>query len=208
MYKAAVNWAGIAKYLYPLVGAGAGAYTGAQITPKYLGGYSHDPAAVHTATALNSISGLILGIIAGKKGLKNSLIGLHENPKQLVGLAGTEGLLEAIPAAIGAKNDIARSSIAVADANKAIANRPTGLDQVKSIMPSLSTQKGLGIGAAGAGLAGLVSGSVRRKSDKEEQDKTTRGQMVRNDFLKLLLPSLIVGGLSGSALQPKPSVKG
>jgi hypothetical protein len=60
------------------------------------------------------------------------------------------------------------------------------------------TARGAGVGAAGAGLAAILSGLMRRRSEREMKARTTRGRMIGKDFLKYLIPAMVAGGVAGS----------
>jgi hypothetical protein len=69
------------------------------------------------------------------------------------------------------------------------------------------TARGAAIGAAGAGLGGLLTGLTRPQSERELTSGSGRGEMVTKDILKYLLPALLAGGLGGSLYNPAPKAE-
>ena len=187
----------IFKKLIPLIygtaGAGLGALAGNKAMPAVMG-YSDDPKAVHTSTALNTIQGLVLGLLAARSGgVIKSMQALYQNPKLLsLGAAGEAGL-EMIP--------FAQSEIRKAVKPAPLA--PTMSEQAASLLGT-NTAKGALSGAAGAGLLGLGSGLLRRKNDEEETRESSRSSMVSKDILKYLIPAMLTGGLVGSLVKKQP----
>lgn len=193
---------------YVLAGAG-GAALGQKGLPEFLG-YKEDQYAKNISSLQNMSE------------LPALLYVLRHAPKKYKGyaMAGL-GLTELIPRGFAEQSAAtaasrAQTAAALADIKekaeqtavmKELAKKPSTVQEVRSMIPAnaKSTLIGLGVGGAGAGLAGLISGSVRRKTPQEEEQELTRGQMVRNDMLKYLLPGLILGGVGGSLAGPRAS---
>lgn len=148
-----------------LAGAGVGAGTGYYVTPKVLGFEHHEPS--------RNMSAILDGLLG---------LGIAVDPKvRALGpgrLGGAWALGQLIP---GGYERINRPG------------PPTATEQASSALSS-PTAKGIGMGAAGAGLAGLATGLLRQKQDPSD----SRAGMVASDALKFLIPAILAGGTIGS----------
>lgn len=148
-----------------LGGATVGGATGYYVTPKVLGFEHHEPSR-NMSAILDSLLGLGIAVDPKVRAL---------GPGRLSGLWAGGQLL---PAGYERINRPAP---------------PTATEQASSLLSS-PTAKGLGMGAAAAGLGGLATGLMRAKSDPDQ----SRAGMVTSDALKYLIPALIAGGTIGS----------
>ena len=193
----------IGKVLKVLGGAGAGGALGYYANPQ-LFGYQDVPAARRTSMTLNAVlGGLLAGM--GKGGIKSMWKGpAGESPGKA--LSRHAGMLTA--PAIGETIPIVQAGLhqqreAARDVGQA-ANRLAGSQAqysipggIKQLLTS-NVGRGAGMGAAGAGLAAILTGLKRRQTETELEGRTPRGQMVGKDFLKYLIPAVLAGGIAGS----------
>ena len=212
MNKLAIPWSTIAKAIgVPAVAAG-GALLGYKVMPR-LSGYEdiesskRQSAVINAGTALGLYLTMLSKGMLGSGGLTAIKQFFTKYPKAVpIGSATiiAEELLPSITAAMS------RSSNAVMDQAAATREQARALtaEAQKSSIPqavsdalSSSTAKGMGLGTGVAGMAGIATGLVRRKSDKEEQEKRTRSQMIGSDVVKFLIPAIVAGGVIGSLRQ-------
>jgi hypothetical protein len=192
--------------LKALIGGGIGGAAGYYGTPR-LFGYEDTPSARRAAAVINAVIGATVGA-AGPKLVGKMMTEPIEEAMQAGKMTARQfrraGMLplamvagETIPIAQAALTQSRRAAEANADAART-SSIPTA---VKDLLGS-GTVRGAGVGAAGAGLAAIVSGLARRRSERELINQTSRGGMVSKDFLRYLLPALAAGGVMGS-LMPK-----
>jgi len=193
----------IGKVLKVLGGAGAGGALGYYANPQ-LFGYQDVPAARRTSMTLNAVlGGLLAGM--GKGGIKSMWKG-PAGESTGKALSRHAGMLTA--PAIGETIPIVQAGLhqqreAARDVGQA-ANRLAGSQAqysipggIKQLLTS-NVGRGAGMGAAGAGLAAILTGLKRRQTETELEGRTPRGQMVGKDFLKYLIPAVLAGGIAGS----------
>ena len=165
------------------VGIPAGAAFGRYVTPKIFG-YEGDPATTNMSSLIDA-------------SLFAALLGMPFHPRtadllsrlgpRIFPIAGTAaGTAELIP--------VAMSTLRQATAKK------TTYDKLVDATQS-PTAKGLGVGAAGAGLAGLTTGLLRAPTEAEQAGGAGRPQMAAKDMLKFLIPALIAGGVGGKLIE-------
>jgi len=181
LLKKLLNGAGAPAAGRAALGAGGGAYLGHEVTPG-LFGYEGDEAATNTSTMMDSLLYGTLGAMGGK-GVSRLA---RKNPMAFAGsLAGSE----MFPVGMHA----------LQEGTEAIEgfNPPTAKEQIGSVLKSPESKGALG-GTALAGLAALVTGMLRSKSEKERTGDSSRAGMVSSDFLKYLLPAMVAGGVLGN----------
>lgn len=174
-----------------LAGALTGGLTGRYVTPKIMG-YEDDPQAVNMSTVLDAS----LGGIAG-----HSLPHLGKwmaDPSMAVKLMGALGAAELMPVGASMLHSGTRSADNLTEAAKNMKIPPSIAEQLQSALQS-PEGRGAGVGAAGAGIAAILSGLLRAKSESEVDN--TRGGMVTKDFLKYLIPAMLAGGVAGNIVK-------
>lgn len=201
-----MNPAMLGKVLKVLGGTAAGGAFGYYATPE-LFGYQDVPAAKRTAMTLDAVLGGVLAGI-GRKNLgllvKKPETFTSANIGPYIARAGSPGL-----AAVGAetipiiqaglhKQREAAGDISQAARSVATSGERTSIPGSLRTLLSSPVGRGAGIGAAGAGLAGILTGLQRRQTEGEMENKTTRSKMVGKDFLKYLIPAVLAGGIAGS----------
>ena len=183
--------------LKSIAGALAGGVTGGAagygVTPHIVG-YADVPEARRVSAYTDAILGAILGSAlgyGGKAGLKN--LGIP---------------LKAIPMAAGV-GEIPPMATAKLTKEKQLADILAQTARTSSIPIALGkaikspVSRGAGIGAAGAGLGGLVTGLTRKQTEEELAKRESRSKMVTKDVLKYLIPAMIAGGVTGSFVKAK-----
>lgn len=166
-----------------ILGGTAGAAMGRYVTPKVLG-YEDNPSAVNMSTLLDAALG------AGLAGMKGSTYkALLKKPMTIPAFAGSVAGSELVPVGM---NLLTKST----DAANAVASRPTAQEQIVSTLTS-PTAKGVGAGAAAAGLGAILTGLLRPKRDSERRKGTSRIGMVKNDLMLYVVPAMIAGGILG-----------
>lgn len=165
-----------------MAGGGAfGAVAGRKVMPEVFG-YSDDPSAVNTGTMLNSVAGILAMHPKTRAYVKS-------HPAALFTAAPAIAAEEMIPVAHRAVNRIPDTMERV--------NQTSGLNKVLSLASS-GTAKGAVAGTAAAGLAAILTGLAREKTEREFAQGTDRGGMVLNDFLSYAAPGAIGGGVLGA----------
>jgi hypothetical protein len=195
----------LGKILKVLGGAGAGGGFGFYATPQ-LFGYQEVPAARRTAGTLDAILG---GTLAGID--KKNLGALYKGPKitpENVGTILSKRLAiptaavaaETIPIAQAGLHQQREAAREVGTAAQQLAGSQAQYSVPGSLKQLLSSNvgRGAGIGAAGAGLAAILTGLKRRQTEGELEERTPRNQMVAKDFLKYMIPAILAGGIAGS----------
>ena len=195
----------IGKVLKVLGGAGAGGAFGYYASPE-LFGYQEVPAARRTAGTLDAILG---GALAGLG--KKNLGALFKGPKvtpenawpvlsKRLALPTAAVAAETIPIAQAGLHQQRAAAEDVSQAAQSLANSserssiPGGLKQLLTS----NVGRGAGVGAAGAGLAAILTGLKRRQTEGELEERTPRSKMVAKDFLKYMIPAILAGGIAGS----------
>lgn len=176
--------------LLALAGLGGlgGAYVGRNITPRVFG-YEGDHAATNLSTLIDSAAGMGLGALISKPSAIQRI--LRNQPMAIPQAAGALALSQVMPMAAHAVGQ-------GADAANSL-SKTRIIDQLKEMLES-PTGKGMGIGAAGAGLGALTTGLLRPKSTAERSVDKSRSGMVASDFLKFIIPALIAGGVGGNVM--------
>lgn len=192
-----IPWGVITK---ALVGAGVGGVVGHEVTPRVFG-YEDTPSARRAAALINAALGATVGaagiktvgkmMAAPLKDFQASGHLKHLHQMALPALAVVGG--ETLPIGQAALTQARRASEASAEAART-SSIPTA---IQKLLQSGSV-RGAGVGASGAGLAAILSGLARRRSEQEIINQSSRGSMVGKDFLKYLLPAVAAGGVVGS----------
>jgi len=168
-----------------VTGAGvAGWGVGTEGTSRILD-YHDDPGARHMGGLINAANFATMAGLAmhGKgEGLGKVLREHAMLPASMIGM-------ELIPSA---KKAITQSTAATQD--------QAGLQMAPSIHRAVTspTGQGAGVGAGLAGLAAVMSGLTRARSEREIGRDTSRPTMIAKDFGKYVLPAALAGGVIGS----------
>jgi hypothetical protein len=169
------------------LGTAGGGLFGRYVTPKIFG-YKGDPAATNLSTLVDAAAGLGLAALAANPAAAAKLLA---RPMAIPTAVGGLALSETLPMAAHA---VGRGTSAAETLS-----RTRAIDQLREVAGS-PIGRGVGIGAAGAGLAGVTSGLLRPKTTSERSLNKSRGSMVASDFLKFLIPAMIAGGLGGHVM--------
>ena len=173
-----------------LVGGAGGALIGRKVTPKVFK-YKGDPAATNLSTLIDASIFAGLGAMAARRG-------------QLAHFMGSPGRIPALVAGISGA-ELLPMGLASMRQTTAAMSRPTASDKLEKLVKS-PMAKGVGAGAAGAGLAGLSSGLMRAPSEREQASGAGRTQMIARDIMKFIAPAMIAGGLGGKLIgQRRPA---
>ena len=193
----------IGKVLKVLGGATAGGALGYYANPE-LFGYQEVPAARRTSMTLNAVlGGLLAGM--GRGGIKSVWKGPvgETSGKSLsrhLAMLTAPAMGETIPIVQAGLHQQREAARDVGSAARELAQSqeqysiPGGLKQLLTS----NVGRGAGMGAAGAGLAAILTGLKRRQTEGELEERTPRGHMVGKDFLKYLIPAVLAGGIAGS----------
>lgn len=176
-----------------ILGGTAGAALGRYGTPKAFG-YEDNPAAVNMSTMLDAVMfGAAAGL--GRKGWQR----LAQSKGALMApqIAGAVAGSELVPVGM---NLLTKST----DAAKAVATKPTASEQFTTALTS-PTARGIGTGAAVAGLGSILTGLMRPRRDSERRHGTSRIGMVKNDLLTYIIPAMVAGGVIGYTRGNKPN---
>jgi len=177
-----------------LAGGTIGGGLGYFVTP-HITGYADVPQARRQSAIIDALMGATLGGLSARYGgfgggLK--AIGF-KTPATAIGAAAI-GELPPHHIAKLIKERQTAERIGTAAQQMAQAGIPAALQRTLTG----PTARGAGVGAAGAGLAAILSGLMRRRSEREMKARTTRGRMIGKDFLKYLIPAMVAGGVAGS----------
>jgi MFS family permease len=166
-----------------LAGALAGGVIGRNVTPRIMG-YKDDPSAVNMSTLLDASLGAF-----GGAGLPH-VPGWLRDPSMAAKLMGGVGAAELMP--VGA-NMLHRGTKAMED----LKIPPSVSEQVRDVL-NTPEARGVGAGAATAGIAAILTGLLRAKTKHESEAEAGRDGMVTKDFLKYLIPAMLAGGVAGN----------
>jgi hypothetical protein len=197
--KRAQSWLLSNKVLPLLLRGGAGAAYGYQVTPRMLG-FSDNPEARSTSALLDAVLfAAAPGVIQHAKATTGSAAGATK------GLATGYVASHLIPRIQANMDDSRRASQLGAAASIMQANsaKTTSIPHNLREFLQSNTARGLTAGAGVAGLAGLLTGLLRVKSEREEQDRAGRPEMIGRDTLRYLLPAMAAGGVAGSLWRRK-----
>ena len=167
------------------IGAPLGGLFGKYVTPQIFQ-YKGDPAAENMSTLIDA------GILAGLAAMTRhptAYSRILSSPWGIPGLVGAVGTSELIPVGL---STLRQTSAGL--------SKPTASEKLEKLVQS-PTAKGLGVGAAGAGLAGLTTGLLRAPTEAEQAGGAGRPQMAAKDMLKFLIPALIAGGVGGKLIE-------
>ena len=167
------------------VGALGGAALGRYVTPQLLG-YQDNPSATNMSMLLDAI---LVGGLAGMGPAGIQAWAKKKGPMFVPQLGSALAGSELVPVGM---NLLSRG----AQAAKAVADKPTGQEQLASTL-ALPETRGAGIGAALAALGAIGTGSLRPKRESERINRTGRLGMIKNDLLLYVVPAMIAGGLVG-----------
>jgi len=194
--SAQAGWEQVLKALPKILPAAAAGGAMGYYAMPHLSGYADvEPA--------RRISSVLWGSLAAVPGLSSALknpsvlAGMSRgiSPKALAGIAGGLTAAELVPIGVAT---MTRQQQAMKD----MANAATESSIPAGIRSALGTgtAKGVGIGAAGAGIGGLISGLIRKRNEEEMAQHTPRSKMIAADVLKYLLPAMLAGGVTGSVI--------
>lgn len=164
------------------VGIPAGAAFGRYVTPK-LFGYEGDQATTNMSMLIDA--GLFAALLGMPFHPRTADLLTRLGPRVFPIAASAAGTSELIPVAM---NTLRQAT-----------GKKTTYDKLVDTLQT-PTAKGLGVGAAGAGLAGLTSGLLRAPTEGERESGAGRTQMAAKDMLKFLIPALIAGGVGGKLI--------
>lgn len=198
MQKQAINPALLRTITGALLGGGAGFVHGYYGSPKVLK-YEDIPAARNFSAFIDTLTGAAVGAAGGAGKINLSKL----TPKHIFTGASVYGTGQILPVLQATMARQREAAMAQADAARAQANSATTLSIPYNLerFATSNLGKGLAGGAAVAGLGGLLSGLLRRRSEEEEMRGRGRMSMVGGDMLKFLLPAMAAGGILGSLKQ-------
>ena len=170
------------KALLTAAAAGGGYALGTQGTSRIIG-YHDDPQARHVGGYVNAANaaGLTMAALTKNPVFRRKIL----NPGILGGMAS----LEVVPAALRSANRMSASSQAQADSQ---------LGPTLARFLNTPVARGAAVGTGLAGLAAIVSGLRRAKTEEEIRKNRSRYAMMGQDFLKYLVPAAVGGGVVGS----------
>jgi hypothetical protein len=207
MQKTAINATALQTALRTLTGAGLGGAFGYYATP-HMFGYQEVPEARRSAATIDAM----LGGVAAYLGPKN-MSKLMQSPPKITAenIWPTLARKTAPVTAFMAGETIPIGQAAIHKGREAAQDISGAAGQIahSTVSGSLqrlltsNTGRGAGVGAAGAGLAAILSGLGRRQTNEEQLGHTSRGTMVSKDFLKYLIPAILAGGIAGSFVPEK-----
>lgn len=171
-----------------LAGALAGGVIGRYATPHIMG-YADDPKAVNMSTMLDATIGAFAG------GGAHNMGRWMADPGMATKILGGVGAAELTPVAASMLHSGTRAADNMTEAAKNMKIPPALSEQIRTALQSPEA-RGAGAGAAGAGLAAILTGLLRARSEREAD--TGRGGMVTKDFLKYVIPAMLAGGVVGN----------
>jgi hypothetical protein len=187
--QAKVSWKDV---LIPAAAGAGGGAVGYNVSP-YIFGYEASPTGRRVSGLEDAALAATLTALA-RRG--------HITPKQLA-LGATTGYAatQAVPVThsiLGELRSKATEERTTAEIQKkmqeAARNAPTTLQQ----FAASPITRGAGIGAAGAGLAAILTGLARKRTEEEMKNRASRMGMIGSDVLKYVLPAMVAGGVAGS----------
>jgi hypothetical protein len=193
----------ISKIMKVLGGAAAGGAAGYYATP-YAFGYEDVPEARRTSAFVDAALGAILAGM-GRKRIGSMFRARRSEPamsviKRQIALPAAVAAGETVPIAQSFLHKSRQTAEQLQEAAKEQAK--AGIPASLSRAVRSPTARGAGMGAGAAGIAALLTGLARRRTEEEIRKRKTRGGMVGTDFLKYLLPAMVAGGVVGSLRQP------
>lgn len=170
-----------------VIGAGAGGYVAGTEGTSRLIGYHDDPAARHVGGYVNAANATAIALALALRKTPHGAQAMQAllHPGTMGAMAG----MEVIPSAL-------RSANRVADASEGQGSRQLAPSIGRAL--TSDTGRGAGVGAGLAGLASVVTGLSRARTDKEIGLDTSRTGMIAKDFGKYVLPAALAGGVVGS----------
>lgn len=176
-----------------LAGALAGGVIGRYVTPQLMG-YADDPKATNMSTVLDATIGGFMGSNLPHVGkwMRDPAMA----SKLLAGVAGAE----VMPVAANMLHTGSRSADQLTEAAKNLKIPPSIAEQIRTTLQTPEA-RGAGTGAAAAGVAAILSGLLRSRTDSEND--SGRGGMVTKDFLKYVIPAMLAGGVVGNIAKKK-----
>jgi hypothetical protein len=185
----------------PSVGAAFGGGLGYYVTPEVFG-YADVPEARRVSSISDAVVGALLGAAANRSGFRAGAQAFKALPlkQQLAIGGGVVGAPEIGPQLMAVSRRQQSSDAAQTEAAKSIADSADSVsipNAIKRVVQS-GTARGAAAGASTAGIAAILTGLLRAKSQHEVGAGTNRTQMMQKDFLKYLLPALVAGGVIGS----------
>ena len=193
----------ISKVLKVLGGAGAGGAAGYYATP-YAFGYEDVPQARRTSAFVDAALGAVLAGM-GRKRIGSMFKAKPKEPamavlKRQIALPGAIAAGETVPIAQSFLHKGKETAETIADA--ATQTAEGGIPAALSRALSSPTARGAGAGAGAAGIAALLTGLGRRRTEEEIRKRRSRTGMVGSDAMKYLIPAMVAGGLVGSLRKP------
>ena len=193
----------VSKIMKILGGAGVGGAAGYYATP-YAFGYEDVPEARRTSAFVDAALGAVLAGM-GRKRVGSLFKAKRGEPalaalKRQMAVPGAIAVGETVPIAQSFLHKSKQTADKIRDAAEqtAEAGIPASIGRVLQS----PTAKGVGVGAGAAGLAALLTGLARRRSEEEVRGRKSRSKMVGTDFMKYMLPAMVAGGVIGSLKQP------
>ena len=180
------------------VGAVGGGLFGRYVTPNLLG-YEDNPHATNMSTLLDA--SLAASIASGAP----QIGAWARNPAMAAKILGTISAAELAPVAMNLMTKATDTTKQLSTAAESIKDMPL----TAQIRNTAMTPEGKGAltGAGAAGVGAMLTGLLRARTQNESESDTGRGTMVTKDFLKLVLPAMLAGGLAGNMVKNrKPSL--
>lgn len=181
-----------------IAGAIGGGLHGYYVMP-HMTGYEDEHGARKMSLLLNMIAGAAVGNAAGRGG-PGRAVGFGNLIKDVGANTGKYKL----PLTAGVGADLLPNVLATmsqqrkATADMADATRTSSIPgNVRNVLTS-NAGKGVVTGAAAAGIGGIISAMLRRKTEEEELAGKSRLSMAGSDTLRYLLPAMAAGGVVGS----------
>jgi len=199
MKKQAISPETLKTIIGTVLGGAAGAATGYEAMPR-LGGYADVESARRGGGLMHGLTGAMVGGLIGRKGPAGAWAAIP--PKARLALGPALIAEEVVPMGLATLKRTQEGMKQMGESAQTAA-QATQASSIPEALKGFTTSpigKGVGAGAALAGLAGILSGLTRRQSDEEFKRRKSRYGMISSDALKLMLPMMIAGGLGGSLL--------
>lgn len=174
-----------------LAGALTGGVIGRYATPHALG-YADDPKAVNMSTVMDASLGAFMGY--GGPHLKSWT---HKDPAMITKLLAAGGAAELMPVAASMLHKGVNTADNMTAAAKNLKIPPSASEQLRTAIQTPEA-RGAGVGAGAAGLAAVLTGLLRAKTEGETMNGAGRGTLVTKDFLKYVIPAMLAGGVAGN----------